>query len=59
MLDLPKKLLDGITLYFVKEYKEIFRLVFENNPYGICVIKNGDLKIEGEQQSSSNQTSNN
>ena len=59
VLDLPKKLLDGITLYFVKEYKEIFRLVFENDPFGICVIKNGDLKMEGEQRSASTQASNN
>jgi predicted ATP-dependent protease len=54
VLELPKKLLDGINLYFVKEYKEIFKLVFENDQSGVCVIKNGILKMNGEDNSSIN-----
>ena len=41
--DLPKKLLEGLNVYFVREYKEVFDLIFEGKEESIIRMKNGEL----------------
>lgn len=45
VMDLPKKLLQGLSIYFVKEFKEVYALIFEGNENIPCV-KDGVLKNE-------------
>ncbi|KAL4480128.1 hypothetical protein ABPG74_020644 [Tetrahymena malaccensis] len=46
--DFPRLLLDGLTIYFVKEYKQVYDIVFEDKrgslvPKGVVVLKNGNF----------------
>lgn len=45
-LDLPQNLLKGLTVYFVKEYAEIFKLIFEGEEKGVLRIRNGVVQEE-------------
>ena len=40
-LDLPQNLLKDLTVYFVQEYSEVYRLIFEGNEKGVLQIRNG------------------
>ena len=40
--DLPKRLLEGLTIYFVKEYKDVYELMF-GDAKNVMFIKNGDM----------------
>ena len=42
VLDLPKRLLEGLTVYFVKEYKDVYDLIFSGDRR-VPMIKNGEL----------------
>ncbi|EGR30721.1 hypothetical protein IMG5_124880 [Ichthyophthirius multifiliis] len=42
-MEFPKELLEDISIYFVKEYKQIYQIVFQNNSDGIITLKNGDF----------------
>lgn len=49
VMDLPKKLLDGLDIYFVKEYKEVFALIFEGEEL-VPMLKNGEFMQEIKQE---------
>lgn len=46
--DFPRLLLDGMTIYFVREYNQVYDIVFEEKrgsqvPKGVVVLKNGNF----------------